>query len=93
MVSHGAAIRVWVAAHAVNVPPMFAADNPLDNTGIVVVDGSFEDGWTLTRWAGQPVGGGGPGGRDGRGPDGGDPRRALTLARKMPLVASVGAAD
>jgi broad specificity phosphatase PhoE len=57
VVSHGAAIRVWVAAHAGNVPPMFAAENPLDNTGIVVVDGSFEDGWALTRWAGQPVGG------------------------------------
>jgi broad specificity phosphatase PhoE len=57
VVSHGAAIRVWVAAHAGNVPPLFAADNPLDNTGIVVVDGSFEDGWTLTRWADQPLGG------------------------------------
>ena len=57
VVSHGAAIRVWVAANATNVPPMFAADNPLDNTGIVVVEGSFEQGWTLTRWADQPVGG------------------------------------
>lgn len=57
VVSHGAAIRVWVAAHATNVPPQFAAENPLDNTGIIVVDGSFEHGWTLTRWADQPVGG------------------------------------
>ena len=89
VVSHGAAIRVWVAAHAGNVPPLFAADNPLDNTGIVVVDGSFEDGWTLTRWAEQPVGGRGPGGCDGRGPDG----RGPDPARKMRLVASAGAAD
>ena len=59
MVSHGAAIRVWVAANATNVAPMFAAENPLDNTGIVVVEGSFEQGWTLTRWADQPVGGAG----------------------------------
>jgi broad specificity phosphatase PhoE len=57
VVSHGAAIRVWVAANATNVPPLFAAENPLDNTGIVVVEGSFEQGWTLTRWADQPVGG------------------------------------
>jgi broad specificity phosphatase PhoE len=57
VVSHGAAIRVWVAANATNVPPMFAAENPLENTGIVVVEGSFEQGWTLTRWADQPVGG------------------------------------
>lgn len=57
VVSHGAAIRVWVAANATNVAPVFAAENPLDNTGVVVVDGSFENGWTLTTWAGQPVGG------------------------------------
>lgn len=57
VVSHGAAIRVWVAANATNVPPMFAAENPLDNTGIVIVEGSFEQGWTLTAWADQPVGG------------------------------------
>lgn len=59
VVSHGAAIRVWVAANATNVAPMFAAENPLDNTGIVVVEGSFEQGWTLTRWADQPVSGAG----------------------------------
>ena len=57
VVSHGAAIRVWVAANATNVAPSFAGENDLDNTGVVVVEGSFADGWTLTRWAGQPVGG------------------------------------
>lgn len=57
VVSHGAAIRVWVAAHAVNVKPSFVAENDLDNTGVVVVDGSFVDGWTLNRWAGLPIGG------------------------------------
>lgn len=57
VVSHGAAIRVWVAAHATNVPSVFAAENSLENTGVVVVDGSFTDGWTLTRWAGKPIGG------------------------------------
>ena len=57
IVSHGAAIRVWVAAHAVNVAPQFSAENQLDNTGIVIVDGSFERGWSLTQWSDQPVGG------------------------------------
>src|SRR5690554_1523480 len=57
VVSHGAAIRVWVAANAQNVAPSFAGENDLDNTGVVVVEGSFEDGWTLTRWADQPIGG------------------------------------
>ncbi|MCU1637435.1 MAG: histidine phosphatase family protein [Microbacteriaceae bacterium] len=57
IVSHGAAIRVWVAARATNVPPRFAADNPLDNTGIVILDGSMATGWTLLTWAGFPVGG------------------------------------
>jgi broad specificity phosphatase PhoE len=57
VVSHGAAIRVWVAGNAVNVPPVFAAENDLENTGVVVLDGSFQDGWSLTRWAGQPIGG------------------------------------
>lgn len=57
VVSHGAAIRVWVAANATNVARSFAGENDLDNTGVVVVEGSFADGWTLTRWADQPVGG------------------------------------
>ena len=57
VVSHGAAIRVWVAANAMNVSPQFSAENQLDNTGVVIVDGSFEQGWSLTRWADQPIGG------------------------------------
>ncbi|MCU1545971.1 MAG: histidine phosphatase family protein [Homoserinimonas sp.] len=57
VVSHGAAIRVWVAAHAINVPPTFASENHLDNTGVVEVEGTFAQGWTLTRWADQPIGG------------------------------------
>lgn len=57
VVSHGAAIRVWVAANATNVAPSFAGENDLDNTGVVVVEGSFTEGWTLTRWADRPVGG------------------------------------
>jgi probable phosphoglycerate mutase len=55
--SHGAAIRVWTAARAQNVPSTFARANELDNTGVVELTGSPEEGWTLLAWAGLPVGG------------------------------------
>jgi probable phosphoglycerate mutase len=55
--SHGASIRVWTAARAHNLPPMFAATNDLDNTGVVELTGSPQDGWTLVSWAGLPMGG------------------------------------
>ena len=55
--SHGAAIRVWTAARALNVPPSFAGVNELDNTGVVELVGSPADGWMLASWAGVPVGG------------------------------------
>lgn len=57
VVSHGAAIRVWVSSRARNIAPSFGAENPLDNTGVVVLDGGPAEGWTLTTWAGAPVGG------------------------------------
>lgn len=57
VVSHGAAIRVWVAGRATNVPPSFAGEHDIDNTGIVELDGSPDVGWTLLSWQGTPVGG------------------------------------
>lgn len=57
VVSHGAAIRVWVSSRARNIAPSFGAENPLDNTGVVALDGGPAEGWTLTTWAGTPVGG------------------------------------
>ncbi len=56
--SHGAAIRVWIAGRVRNVPPMFAGTHELDNTGVIELSGSPEDGWTLVSWAGLPIGGG-----------------------------------
>ncbi len=56
-VSHGAAIRVWVSSRARNIASSFGAENPLDNTGVVVLDGDPTQGWRLTTWAGTPVGG------------------------------------
>ena len=57
VVSHGAAIRVWVAGRAINVPPSFAGEHDIQNTGVVELDGSLDAGFTLLSWQGTPVGG------------------------------------
>ena len=57
LVSHGAAIRVWVAAAASNIAPTFSADQDLDNTALVTLEGSPSEGWQLVSWLGSPVGG------------------------------------
>lgn len=56
-VSHGAAIRVWCGGRVANLGPDFTRDNHLDNTGIVILEGSMADGWTALSWAGMPIGG------------------------------------
>ncbi len=55
MVSHGAAIRMWTSARAGNVDVDFAAARPLDNTGIVILEGSPADGWKALSWEGALV--------------------------------------
>ncbi|WEO94352.1 histidine phosphatase family protein [Streptomyces sp. FXJ1.172] len=55
MVSHGAAIRVWTAARAGNVDVAFAAARPLENTGVVILEGSPCDGWKVLSWQGAAV--------------------------------------
>ena len=65
LVSHGAAIRTWTAARALNVDVPFAAAHPLANTGVIVLDGSPADGFKALTWAGAtvaPAGEGGPAG-------------------------------
>lgn len=57
VVSHGAAIRVWVAGRVTNVPPSFSAKREIDNTGVIELDGNPVDGWMLLSWQGSPVGG------------------------------------
>ncbi len=57
VVSHGAAIRVWSGARAANLGAEFTQNNHLDNTGVVVLNGSHAGGWTAETWAGEPVGG------------------------------------
>jgi probable phosphoglycerate mutase len=60
MVSHGAAIRMWTSARADNIDVNFAAARPLDNTGIVILDGSPADGWKALSWEGALVETAGP---------------------------------
>ena len=56
VVNHSAAIRVWTAARAQNIEPMFAARARLDNAEIVAVTGSPTRGWELETWGGSPPG-------------------------------------
>jgi probable phosphoglycerate mutase len=57
--SHGAAIRIWAGTSARNVPTDFATRRPLENTGVVELEGTPEDGWMLVDWEGEPLGGDG----------------------------------
>ncbi|MFD8432137.1 histidine phosphatase family protein [Streptomyces coelicoflavus] len=56
VVSHGAAIRMWVAARADNVDITYAAQHPLANTGIVILTGSPGRGWRALLWEGSSLG-------------------------------------
>ncbi|MGW7087244.1 histidine phosphatase family protein [Streptomyces sp. NPDC054871] len=56
MVSHGAVIRTWVAARADNVDVAYASGHPLRNTGVVILDGSPDEGWRALVWEGRPLG-------------------------------------
>lgn len=57
VVSHGAAIRVWCGGRVANLGPAFTGENHIENTGIVIVEGSMRAGWSCLSWAGTPVGG------------------------------------
>ncbi|MDM4763170.1 histidine phosphatase family protein [Galbitalea sp. SE-J8] len=57
VVSHGAAIRVWSVVRSGNVDASFLYERDLGNTGVVVLEGSPDEGWTLLTWQGDPVGG------------------------------------
>ncbi|MGW7541442.1 histidine phosphatase family protein [Streptomyces sp. NPDC054770] len=63
MISHGAAIRLWTSARADNVDVPYAASRPLENTGVVILEGSPADGWKALSWEGavvEPAGASGP---------------------------------
>jgi broad specificity phosphatase PhoE/microcompartment protein CcmL/EutN len=54
--SHAATIMFWTMMNVDNPDLGLMLGHRLDNTGIVVVEGSAEEGWTLKTWAGLPVG-------------------------------------
>lgn len=49
-VSHGAAIRAWVAARAVDVDVDHVKAHPLANTGAITLEGSSAGGWRVLTW-------------------------------------------
>jgi probable phosphoglycerate mutase len=55
LVSHGAAIRCWAGVRALNLSAPFVIATGLENTGVVVLSGSPEDGWTCESWMGAVV--------------------------------------
>ncbi|MCX7258272.1 MAG: hypothetical protein NTZ64_16570, partial [Polaromonas sp.] len=57
IVSHGAAIRTWVASRVTDSETHEMATEGLANTACIQLDGSFEDGWTVASWGAEPVGG------------------------------------
>ena len=54
--SHGAAIRVW-ATLAAGLDPADVEGRWINNTGMVLLDGTPGEGWDLVRWQGDPLGG------------------------------------
>jgi broad specificity phosphatase PhoE len=57
VVSHGAIIRTWATVRAQNLEPGYGSRNPLSNTGVVVLQGDLERGWTALQWMDQAIGG------------------------------------
>lgn len=52
-VSHGAAIRTWAAARAVNADGDFGAEHGLPNTGVVVLERDGDGPWRMDAWLGR----------------------------------------
>ena len=53
LVSHGTVLRLWTSLKAApggGVDPLWIADRPMRNTGITIVDGDPDAGWSLTSW-------------------------------------------
>jgi probable phosphoglycerate mutase len=55
--SHGAAIRTWASWASRNVGAEFSRANHLENTAMVILEGSPAEGWLTQQWADTPLGG------------------------------------
>lgn len=53
--AHGATIMFWVMMNVDNPDPLLILNHRLDNTAVVVVNGSPDEGWTLANWDGIEV--------------------------------------
>lgn len=68
VVSHGAVLRLWTAMRCANLTGEFLADRLISNTGIIVLEGGPDLGWTCLTWEGDPAGGEQPGDEANDGP-------------------------
>ena len=57
MFSHGAIMRSWSAARVANISAEHAAQNPISNTGAIVLEGSTTGGWWAQTWEDMALGG------------------------------------
>lgn len=55
VVAHGAVIRMWAGGRARNTGAEFTSRNVLENTGIVILEGSPATGWDALSWMGVLV--------------------------------------
>ena len=57
VVSHGAAIRTWIASRVEGSAAHAMATEGLANTACIVLDGDPHNGWKITSWTSEPIGG------------------------------------
>lgn len=57
LVSHGAAIRTWVSRRVEGAEDHPEAQERLENTGLITVEGDPASGWKLLDWHSAPIGG------------------------------------
>lgn len=50
LVSHGAALRMWIGGRVGGIAPDDVATRWLGNTAVIEIEGDPERGWTLVRW-------------------------------------------
>ena len=57
VVSHGAAIRTWVASRVSDSSAHAMATEGLANTALIEVEGDPASGWSILSWTADPIGG------------------------------------
>lgn len=57
VVSHGAAIRTWVASRVTDSAAHAMATEGLHNTALIEVEGDPVSGWSILSWTADPIGG------------------------------------